>query len=73
MMRSRLFGALGVVAIVAAACSSGGGTPSPGRIGTRRHALVGPGGADSVDPGPLRFDLVAADEQSRIALDQVEQ
>ena len=28
-MRSRLFGALGVVAIVAAACSSGGGTPSP--------------------------------------------
>ena len=29
MMRSRLFGALGVVAIVAAACSSTGATPSP--------------------------------------------
>ena len=35
--------------------------------------LLRPGGADAVDPRPLRLDLVAADEQGRIALDQVEQ
>src|SRR5947209_8148754 len=47
-------------------------TPSARRIGPRRHPLLRPGGADPVDPSPLRFDLVAADEPSRIAFDQGE-
>ena len=47
--------------------------PRPRGIRPRRHALLGPGGADLVDPGPLRLDLVAADEQGRVALDEVEQ
>ena len=47
--------------------------PRPRGIRPRGHALLGPGGADSVDPRPLRLDLVAADEQGRIALDEVEQ
>src|SRR4051812_26503855 len=47
--------------------------PRPRGIRSRGDALFGPGRADAVDPAPLRFDLVAADEQSRVALDQVEQ
>src|SRR2546423_5933719 len=49
------------------------GAPRSGRIGSWSHALVGPGGANAVDPGPLRLDLVAANEQRWITLDQVEQ
>ena len=49
------------------------GPQVPGGIGPRRDARFRPGGADAVDPRPLRLDLVAADEQGRVALDQVEQ
>src|SRR4051794_28605699 len=48
-------------------------TPGAGRIRTRRDPLLHPGGADAVDPRPLRLHLVAADEQCRVALDQIEQ
>src|SRR5437763_14500002 len=47
--------------------------PGARGIGSWSHALLRPGGADAVDPGPLRLDLVAPHEQSRIAFDQVEQ
>src|SRR5438874_13739909 len=46
------------------------GAPRSGRIGSWSHALVGPGGADAVDPRPLRLDLVAANKQCWITLDQ---
>ena len=49
------------------------GPQVPAGIGPRGHALLRPGGADPVDPRPLRLDLVAADEQGRVALDEVEQ
>src|SRR3546814_15820611 len=39
----------------------------------RRHVDLGPGVADRIDPLPLRLDLVAADEQGLVALDEVEQ
>src|SRR4051794_36338490 len=48
-------------------------SPGPGRIGPRRGPFFRPGGADAVDPRPLRLDLIAPDEQGRVALDQVEQ
>src|SRR5438309_9615918 len=47
--------------------------PRPSGILLRAHALFGPGGADAVYPHPLGLNLVAAHEQGRIALDQVEQ
>src|SRR3954465_6559491 len=48
-------------------------TPGAGRIRTRRDPLLHPGGADAVDPRPLRLHLVAADEQCRVAPGQGEQ
>src|SRR5258706_7812802 len=51
----------------------GGRPPGPGGIGARSDPLLRPGGADAIDPAPLRLDLVAADEQRWVALDQVEQ
>src|SRR5690348_6471276 len=51
----------------------GGRTPGSRGVRPRTHALLRPGGADSVDPRPLRLDLVAADEQGWIAFDEVEQ
>src|SRR5690348_461864 len=50
-----------------------GRAPGARGIGPRRYPLFGPRRADTVDPGPLRLDLVAADEKRRIALDQVEE
>src|SRR5690348_15774398 len=50
-----------------------GRPPCPRRIGSGSHSLLCPGGANAVDPGPLRLDLVAADEQGGIAFDEVEQ
>src|SRR6476646_6473796 len=47
--------------------------PGAGRIRTGRDPLLHPGRADAIDPRPLRLDLVAADEQGWVALDQVEQ
>src|SRR3954470_3223193 len=52
---------------------SGGRPPGTGGIRTRKHTPLCPGGADLVGPGPLRLDLVAADEQRRVSLDQIEQ
>src|SRR3954452_9594063 len=46
--------------------------PCPGCVRTRREAFLGPGGTDPVDPRPLRLDLVAANEQSGVALYQVD-
>src|SRR5688572_19768687 len=51
---------------------SGGWPPRARRIRPRRNALLRPGIANAVDPDPLRFDFVAADEQCRIALNQIE-
>src|SRR5438270_5551278 len=48
-------------------------TPGSRRIGSWSHALLCPSGADAVDPSPLRLDLVAADEQRWIPLDQIKQ
>ncbi|MFL5724986.1 MAG: substrate-binding domain-containing protein [Chloroflexota bacterium] len=47
MMRSRLFGALGVVAIVAAACSSSGATPSPSAPAASQPAASAPAASGS--------------------------
>ncbi|MFL5774874.1 MAG: substrate-binding domain-containing protein [Chloroflexota bacterium] len=47
MMRSRLFGALGVVAIVAAACSSSGATPSPSAAAASQPAASAPAASGS--------------------------
>src|SRR4051812_7915298 len=47
--------------------------PGSRRIGFRRHAIGLPAVADRVDPLPLRLDLVPADEEGRVAFDQVEQ
>src|SRR6266404_2175821 len=48
-------------------------TPGPRSIWPRNNPLLRPRRADPINPGPLRLDLVAADEQGRIALDEVEQ
>src|SRR5947209_18212883 len=54
-------------------CDRGGWAPSAGRIGSRGHPLLRPGGADSINPRPLSLDLITAHEQRRVSLDQIEQ
>ncbi len=46
---------------------------SPGSRSIRPwdHGLFGPGCTDPVDKGPLRLDFIAADEQGRVAFDQI--
>src|SRR6476646_6604119 len=50
-----------------------GGPPGASAVRARRHALARPGGANLIDPDPLCLDLVPADEQGRVALDEVQQ
>src|SRR5690554_1303882 len=47
--------------------------PAPGVVSPGRELFLSPLLADRIDPGPLRFHFVAADEQRLIALQQVEQ
>ena len=51
----------------------GGGAPAARAVSLGRRLGLGPGVRGSIDPLPLRLDLVAAHEQGRVALDQVEQ
>src|SRR3990170_2442043 len=46
----------------------GGRSPGAGGIRPRCQPRLRPGGADGVDPGPLRLDLVAAHEQGGVPL-----
>src|SRR5687767_7755690 len=48
-------------------CDRGARAPAAGVVGLGGEAFRGPLRADRVDPGPLRLDLVAADEQLLIA------
>jgi ribose transport system substrate-binding protein len=60
MMRSRLFGALGVVAIVAAACSSSGATPSPSTAASQ------PAASQPAASAPAASSSTAATKQWKI-------
>src|SRR5205085_6019321 len=53
--------------------NSGRRPPGPRGIAARRHARLGPTLPDPIDPRPLRLDFVTADEERRIAFDQIEQ
>src|SRR4051794_2192898 len=82
MMRSVTFAIVGfsVIALLVPADAVALGernrrrrAPGPRAIRLGADALLDPGSADPVDPRPLGLDLVAADEQCRVAVDQVEQ